>query len=169
MCVFVFKQQQDGLSAQFSQMNLVRQPSGDAPDPHTGLYPQSLVLQNPPPTGYMLSSAGQPMSGHAYPHPTPVNQAVLQPHGYIQQPMQQVQAHVRGTLPASCDHRRGFMMRCVVCVSAGVGVLLRSGTVFALQPTLQSGDAGTLQRPPESDTATATDRYKHTPTEALPV
>ncbi|XP_048024193.1 R3H domain-containing protein 1 isoform X7 [Megalobrama amblycephala] len=84
--------QQDSLNAQFSQMNLVRQPSSDAPDPHTGLYPQSLVLQNHPSTGYMLPSAGQPMSGHAYPHPTPVNQPVLQPHGYIQQPMQQVSA-----------------------------------------------------------------------------
>ncbi|XP_059425268.1 R3H domain-containing protein 2-like isoform X6 [Carassius carassius] len=85
--------QQDGLSAQFSQMNLVRQPSGDAPDPHTGLYPQSLVLQNPPPSGYMLPSAGQPMSSHTYPHhPPAVNQAHLQPHGYIQQPMQQVSA-----------------------------------------------------------------------------
>uniref|UniRef100_A0A671SE21 R3H domain containing 1 n=1 Tax=Sinocyclocheilus anshuiensis TaxID=1608454 RepID=A0A671SE21_9TELE len=82
----------DGLSAQFSQMNLIRQPSGDAPDPHTGLYPQSLLLQNPPPTGYMLSSAGQPMSGHTYPHLTAINQAVLQPHGYIQQPVQQVSA-----------------------------------------------------------------------------
>lgn len=48
-----------------------------------------------------------------------------------------------------------------VCVSAGVCVLLRSGTVFALQPTLQSHGTGTLQRPPESDTATAADRYKH--------
>ncbi|XP_051764887.1 R3H domain-containing protein 1 isoform X3 [Ctenopharyngodon idella] len=85
-------QQQDGLNTQFSQMNLVRQPSGDAPDPHTGLYPQSLVLQNHPSSGYMLPSAGQPMSSHAYPHPTPVNQPVLQPHGYIQQPMQQVSA-----------------------------------------------------------------------------
>ncbi|XP_057182291.1 R3H domain-containing protein 1 isoform X3 [Triplophysa rosa] len=84
--------QQDGLSAQFSQMNFVRQTSGDAQDPHTGLYPQSLVLQNPPSTGYMLQTAGQPMSGHAYPQPTPVNQTVLQPHGYMQQPVQQVSA-----------------------------------------------------------------------------
>ncbi|XP_026091490.1 R3H domain-containing protein 2 isoform X8 [Carassius auratus] len=102
-------QQQDGLSAQFGQMNLVRQPSGDAPDPHTGLYPQSLVLQNPPPTGYMLSSAGQPMSGHAYPHPTPVNQAVLQPHGYIQQPMQQQVSAcycAPGQYPHSTQHYR---------------------------------------------------------------
>ncbi|XP_059399759.1 R3H domain-containing protein 2-like isoform X7 [Carassius carassius] len=102
-------QQQDGLSAQFGQMNLVRQPSGDAPDPHTGLYPQSLVLQNPPPTGYMLSSVGQPMSGHAYPHPTPVNQAVLQPHGYIQQPMQQQVSAcycAPGQYPHSTQHYR---------------------------------------------------------------
>ncbi|XP_059399757.1 R3H domain-containing protein 1-like isoform X5 [Carassius carassius] len=101
--------QQDGLSAQFGQMNLVRQPSGDAPDPHTGLYPQSLVLQNPPPTGYMLSSVGQPMSGHAYPHPTPVNQAVLQPHGYIQQPMQQQVSAcycAPGQYPHSTQHYR---------------------------------------------------------------
>lgn len=85
-------QQQDGLSAQFGQMNLVRQTSSEAQDPHTGLYPQSLVLQNPPPTGYMLQSAGQPMNHHAYPPPTPVNQSVLQPHGYMQQPVQQVSA-----------------------------------------------------------------------------
>nr|XP_055072616.1 R3H domain-containing protein 2-like isoform X6 [Misgurnus anguillicaudatus] len=84
--------QQDGLSAQFGQMNLVRQTSSEAQDPHTGLYPQSLVLQNPPPTGYMLQSAGQPMNHHAYPPPTPVNQSVLQPHGYMQQPVQQVSA-----------------------------------------------------------------------------
>nr|XP_055073261.1 R3H domain-containing protein 2 isoform X5 [Misgurnus anguillicaudatus] len=83
---------QDGLSAQFGQMNLVRQTSSEAQDPHTGLYPQSLVLQNPPPTGYMLQSAGQPMNHHAYPPPTPVNQSVLQPHGYMQQPVQQVSA-----------------------------------------------------------------------------
>lgn len=101
----VFKQQQDGLSAQFSQMNLVRQTSGEAQDPHTGLYPQSLVLQNPPPTGYMLQTAGQPMSGHAYPPPTPVNQTVLQPHGYIQQPMQQVRSRLLRCLSA---HRFNF-------------------------------------------------------------
>nr|XP_055073262.1 R3H domain-containing protein 2 isoform X6 [Misgurnus anguillicaudatus] len=87
-----FLSQQDGLSAQFGQMNLVRQTSSEAQDPHTGLYPQSLVLQNPPPTGYMLQSAGQPMNHHAYPPPTPVNQSVLQPHGYMQQPVQQVSA-----------------------------------------------------------------------------
>lgn len=103
-------QQQDGLSAQFSQMNLVRQPSGDAPDPHTGLYPQSLVLQNPPPTSYMLPSAGQPMSGHAYPHPPAINQALLQPHGYIQQPMQQVSAcyYAPGQYSHSSQHYRAM-------------------------------------------------------------
>ncbi|XP_056615679.1 R3H domain-containing protein 1 isoform X8 [Triplophysa dalaica] len=87
-----YTMQQDGLSAQFSQMNFVRQTSGEAQDPHTGLYPQSLVLQNPPSTGYMLQTAGQPMGGHAYPQHTPVNQTVLQPHGYMQQPVQQVSA-----------------------------------------------------------------------------
>ncbi|XP_073793487.1 R3H domain-containing protein 1 isoform X8 [Danio rerio] len=96
-------QQQDGLSAQFSHMNLVRQASGEAPDPHTGLYPQSLLLQNnqapppapppppPPPTGYMISSAGQTISP-AYQHHTAVNQTVLQPHAYMQTPLQQVSA-----------------------------------------------------------------------------
>ncbi|XP_073793507.1 R3H domain-containing protein 1 isoform X14 [Danio rerio] len=95
--------QQDGLSAQFSHMNLVRQASGEAPDPHTGLYPQSLLLQNnqapppapppppPPPTGYMISSAGQTISP-AYQHHTAVNQTVLQPHAYMQTPLQQVSA-----------------------------------------------------------------------------
>lgn len=94
-------QQQDGLSAQFSHMNLVRQASGEAPDPHSGLYPQSLLLQNnqapppapppPPPAGYMIPSAGQTISP-AYQHHTAVSQTVLQPHGYMQTPLHQVSA-----------------------------------------------------------------------------
>ncbi|XP_056303365.1 LOW QUALITY PROTEIN: R3H domain-containing protein 1 [Danio aesculapii] len=95
--------QQDGLSAQFSHMNLVRQASGEAPDPHSGLYPHSLLLQNnqapppapppppPPPTGYMIPSTGQTISP-AYQHHTAVNQTVLQPHAYMQTPLQQVSA-----------------------------------------------------------------------------
>uniref|UniRef100_A0A8C1AC99 R3H domain containing 1 n=1 Tax=Cyprinus carpio carpio TaxID=630221 RepID=A0A8C1AC99_CYPCA len=150
----VLKQQQDGLSAQFSQMNLVRQPSGDAPDPHTGLYPQSLVLQNPPPTGYMLSSAGQPMSGHAYPHPTPVNQAVLQPHGYIQQPMQQVSACycAPGQYSHSTQHYRAVTP---VHYSAPQSQTLppqQTGfqTVMPAQPPSYQGMMGIQQTPNQS-------------------
>uniref|UniRef100_A0A9J8BD36 R3H domain containing 1 n=1 Tax=Cyprinus carpio carpio TaxID=630221 RepID=A0A9J8BD36_CYPCA len=146
--------QQDGLSAQFSQMNLVRQPSGDAPDPHTGLYPQSLVLQNPPPTGYMLSSAGQPMSGHAYPHPTPVNQAVLQPHGYIQQPMQQVSACycAPGQYSHSTQHYRAVTP---VHYSAPQSQTLppqQTGfqTVMPAQPPSYQGMMGIQQTPNQS-------------------
>uniref|UniRef100_A0A9J8C1L6 R3H domain containing 1 n=1 Tax=Cyprinus carpio carpio TaxID=630221 RepID=A0A9J8C1L6_CYPCA len=145
---------QDGLSAQFSQMNLVRQPSGDAPDPHTGLYPQSLVLQNPPPTGYMLSSAGQPMSGHAYPHPTPVNQAVLQPHGYIQQPMQQVSACycAPGQYSHSTQHYRAVTP---VHYSAPQSQTLppqQTGfqTVMPAQPPSYQGMMGIQQTPNQS-------------------
>ncbi|TRY91998.1 hypothetical protein DNTS_013798 [Danionella cerebrum] len=98
--------QQDGLSAQFSHMNLVRQASGDGPDPHTSLYPQSLLLQSPAPTGYVLSSTGQAMSGPIYPHPS---QTVLQAHGYMHQPLQQVPACycTPGQYSHSSQHYRG--------------------------------------------------------------
>ncbi|XP_072527240.1 R3H domain-containing protein 1 isoform X4 [Salminus brasiliensis] len=83
-------QQQDSLGSQFSQMSLVRQASGDVSEPQPGLFPPSMVLQNPPPSGYILPQPGQPVHGHAYPPPTPVNQPIIQQQGYIQQPVQQM-------------------------------------------------------------------------------
>ncbi|XP_072527238.1 R3H domain-containing protein 1 isoform X2 [Salminus brasiliensis] len=84
------QQQQDSLGSQFSQMSLVRQASGDVSEPQPGLFPPSMVLQNPPPSGYILPQPGQPVHGHAYPPPTPVNQPIIQQQGYIQQPVQQM-------------------------------------------------------------------------------
>ncbi|XP_036427104.1 R3H domain-containing protein 1-like isoform X7 [Colossoma macropomum] len=94
--------QQDNLSAQFSHMSLVRQPSGEGRDAHTAMYPSSVVLQAPPPpppppqqqAGYMVPSPGQsvPAPPYSTPGPAPVNQPVMQQQGYMQQPMQQMPA-----------------------------------------------------------------------------
>ncbi|XP_022523640.1 R3H domain-containing protein 1 isoform X7 [Astyanax mexicanus] len=95
--------QQDNLSAQFSHMSLVRQPSGEGRDAHTAMYPSSVVLQAPPPppppppqqqAGYMVPSPGQSIPAPAYSTqgPAPVNQPVMQQQGYMQQPMQQMPA-----------------------------------------------------------------------------
>uniref|UniRef100_A0A8B9KC54 R3H domain containing 1 n=1 Tax=Astyanax mexicanus TaxID=7994 RepID=A0A8B9KC54_ASTMX len=94
---------QDNLSAQFSHMSLVRQPSGEGRDAHTAMYPSSVVLQAPPPppppppqqqAGYMVPSPGQSIPAPAYSTqgPAPVNQPVMQQQGYMQQPMQQMPA-----------------------------------------------------------------------------
>uniref|UniRef100_A0A8B9LMI8 R3H domain containing 1 n=1 Tax=Astyanax mexicanus TaxID=7994 RepID=A0A8B9LMI8_ASTMX len=83
--------QQDSLGSQFSQMTLARQTSGDLSEPQPGLFPPSMVLQNPPPSGYILPQPGQPVHGPAYPPPTPVNQpTIIQQQGYLQQPVQQM-------------------------------------------------------------------------------
>lgn len=79
-------------------MSLARQPSGEARDGHTAMYPSSMVLQAPPPpqqAGYLVPPHGQSMpTPAAYstpaPGPVPVNQPVMQQQGYMQQPMQQV-------------------------------------------------------------------------------
>ncbi|XP_066511798.1 R3H domain-containing protein 1-like isoform X2 [Hoplias malabaricus] len=84
-------QQQDSLGSQFSQMSLVRQASGEVSETQSGLFPHSMVLQNPP-SGYMIPHPGQPVSGPAYPPLTPVNQPIIQQQGYIQQPVQQMPA-----------------------------------------------------------------------------
>uniref|UniRef100_A0A8B9LJY3 R3H domain containing 1 n=1 Tax=Astyanax mexicanus TaxID=7994 RepID=A0A8B9LJY3_ASTMX len=85
------QQQQDSLGSQFSQMTLARQTSGDLSEPQPGLFPPSMVLQNPPPSGYILPQPGQPVHGPAYPPPTPVNQpTIIQQQGYLQQPVQQM-------------------------------------------------------------------------------
>ncbi|XP_056144956.1 R3H domain-containing protein 1-like isoform X2 [Lampris incognitus] len=87
--------QQDNLGAQFSHMSLGRQASGENRDAHTAMYPSPVVLQAPPQqAGYMVPPPSQPVPAPAYstPAPPPVNQPVMQQQGYIQQPMQQMQA-----------------------------------------------------------------------------
>uniref|UniRef100_A0A8B9KDA0 R3H domain-containing protein n=1 Tax=Astyanax mexicanus TaxID=7994 RepID=A0A8B9KDA0_ASTMX len=110
--------QQDNLSAQFSHMSLVRQPSGEGRDAHTAMYPSSVVLQAPPPppppppqqqAGYMVPSPGQSIPAPAYSTqgPAPVNQPVMQQQGYMQQPMQQVACYCApGQYPLSSQQYR---------------------------------------------------------------
>ncbi|XP_058889838.1 R3H domain-containing protein 1-like isoform X4 [Acipenser ruthenus] len=82
---------QENLGAQFSQMNLVRQPSNEAPDAHTAMFPSSVVLQPPQHTGYIMAHPGQQVPAPTYSNSgPPVNQQVLQQQGYMQQPMQQM-------------------------------------------------------------------------------
>uniref|UniRef100_A0AAR2JNQ5 R3H domain containing 1 n=1 Tax=Pygocentrus nattereri TaxID=42514 RepID=A0AAR2JNQ5_PYGNA len=61
-CVFVL--QQDSLGSQFSQMSLVQQASGEVSETQPALFPPSMVLQNPPPSGYMMPQPGQSVPGH---------------------------------------------------------------------------------------------------------
>ncbi|XP_041119816.1 R3H domain-containing protein 1-like isoform X11 [Polyodon spathula] len=83
--------QQENLGAQFSQMNLVRQPSNEAPDAHTAMFPSSVVLQPPQHTGYIIAHSGQQVPAPTYSNSgPPVNQQVLQQQGYMQQPVQQM-------------------------------------------------------------------------------
>ncbi|MGH0151152.1 UNVERIFIED_CONTAM: hypothetical protein FKN15_042095 [Acipenser sinensis] len=83
--------QEENLGAQFSQMNLVRQPSNEAPDAHTAMFPSSVVLQPPQHTGYIMAHPGQQVPAPTYSNSgPPVNQQVLQQQGYMQQPMQQM-------------------------------------------------------------------------------
>uniref|UniRef100_A0A8B9KDJ4 R3H domain-containing protein n=1 Tax=Astyanax mexicanus TaxID=7994 RepID=A0A8B9KDJ4_ASTMX len=110
--------QVDNLSAQFSHMSLVRQPSGEGRDAHTAMYPSSVVLQAPPPppppppqqqAGYMVPSPGQSIPAPAYSTqgPAPVNQPVMQQQGYMQQPMQQVACYCApGQYPLSSQQYR---------------------------------------------------------------
>ncbi|XP_033868913.1 R3H domain-containing protein 1-like isoform X3 [Acipenser ruthenus] len=82
---------EENLGAQFSQMNLVRQPSNEAPDAHTAMFPSSVVLQPPHHTGYIMAHPGQQVPAPTYSNSgPPVNQQVLQQQGFMQQPMQQM-------------------------------------------------------------------------------
>ncbi|KAK6485181.1 R3H domain-containing protein 1-like isoform X2 [Huso huso] len=82
---------EENLGAQFSQMNLVRQPSNEAPDAHAAMFPSSVVLQPPQHTGYIMAHPGQQVPAPTYSNSgPPVNQQVLQQQGFMQQPMQQM-------------------------------------------------------------------------------
>ncbi|XP_072435782.1 R3H domain-containing protein 1-like isoform X2 [Chiloscyllium punctatum] len=82
---------QESLGAQFSQMSLGRQPSAEAPDSHTAIFPSSVMLQPQQQPGFIMASPGQPLPTSNYSASGPsVNQQVLQQQGYVQQPMQQL-------------------------------------------------------------------------------
>ncbi|XP_078408587.1 R3H domain-containing protein 1 isoform X20 [Cetorhinus maximus] len=82
---------QESLGAQFSQMSLGRQPSAEAPDTHTAIFPSSVVLQPQQQPGFIMASPGQPLPTSNYSASGPsVNQQVLQQQGYMQQPIQQL-------------------------------------------------------------------------------
>ncbi|KAG2458962.1 R3HD1 protein, partial [Polypterus senegalus] len=78
--------QQDNLGVQFSQLSIARQPSSDASDGHTAMFPSSVVLQPPQQAGYIVAQPGQPVPAPTYcTTGPPVNQQVVQQQGYMQQ------------------------------------------------------------------------------------
>ncbi|XP_048870815.1 R3H domain-containing protein 2-like isoform X9 [Brienomyrus brachyistius] len=78
--------QQDNLGAQFSHMSLARQPSAEAPEGHTAVYPSSMVLQPGQQGGYIVPPPGQPVPpASAFPGSAPsTGQPVVQ-QTYVQQ------------------------------------------------------------------------------------
>ncbi|XP_053831255.1 cAMP-regulated phosphoprotein 21 isoform X6 [Vidua macroura] len=81
----------DDMTAQFNQMSLSRQSSGDNPESPSGpVYPSPILQQPAQQTGYILASPSQqlPPGGFTGSGP-PVSQQVLQPpppQGFVQQP-----------------------------------------------------------------------------------
>ncbi|XP_031201401.1 cAMP-regulated phosphoprotein 21 isoform X14 [Mastomys coucha] len=80
------------LAAQFSQLSMSRQSSGDTPEPPSGtVYPASLMPQTAQPPSYVITSAGQQLSTGGFSDSgPPISQQVLQappsPQGFVQQP-----------------------------------------------------------------------------------
>uniref|UniRef100_A0A8C6IDK5 Cyclic AMP-regulated phosphoprotein, 21 n=1 Tax=Mus spicilegus TaxID=10103 RepID=A0A8C6IDK5_MUSSI len=80
------------LAAQFSQLSMSRQSSGDTPEPPSGtVYPASLMPQTAQPQSYVITSAGQQLSTGGFSDSgPPISQQVLQappsPQGFVQQP-----------------------------------------------------------------------------------
>uniref|UniRef100_A0A8C3VIK0 cAMP regulated phosphoprotein 21 n=1 Tax=Catharus ustulatus TaxID=91951 RepID=A0A8C3VIK0_CATUS len=84
--------QRDDMTAQFNQMSLSRQSSGDNPESPSGpVYPSPILQQPAQQTGYIMASPSQqlPPGGFTSSGP-PVSQQVLQPppppQGFVQQP-----------------------------------------------------------------------------------
>ncbi|XP_059123135.1 cAMP-regulated phosphoprotein 21 isoform X10 [Peromyscus eremicus] len=80
------------VAAQFSQLSMSRQSSGDTPEPPSGtVYPGSLMPQPAQPPSYVITSAGQQLSTGGFSDSgPPISQQVLQappsPQGFVQQP-----------------------------------------------------------------------------------
>ncbi|KAK7816872.1 hypothetical protein U0070_021669 [Myodes glareolus] len=84
--------QREEVAAQFSQLSMSRQSSGDTPEPPSGpVYPASLMPQPAQPPSYVITSAGQQLSTAGFSDSgPPISQQVLQappsPQGFVQQP-----------------------------------------------------------------------------------
>lgn len=84
--------QREEVAAQFSQLSMSRQSSGDTPEPPSGtVYPASLMPQPAQPPSYVITSAGQQLSTGGFSDTgPPISQQVLQappsPQGFVQQP-----------------------------------------------------------------------------------
>ncbi|XP_041533362.1 cAMP-regulated phosphoprotein 21 isoform X4 [Microtus oregoni] len=80
------------VAAQFSQLSMSRQSSGDTPEPPSGpVYQASLMPQPAQPPSYVITSAGQQLSTGGFSDSgPPISQQVLQappsPQGFVQQP-----------------------------------------------------------------------------------
>ncbi|XP_005348076.1 cAMP-regulated phosphoprotein 21 isoform X7 [Microtus ochrogaster] len=80
------------VAAQFSQLSMSRQSSGDTPEPPSGpVYQASLIPQPAQPPSYVITSAGQQLSTGGFSDSgPPISQQVLQappsPQGFVQQP-----------------------------------------------------------------------------------
>ncbi|XP_042137761.1 cAMP-regulated phosphoprotein 21 isoform X4 [Peromyscus maniculatus bairdii] len=80
------------VAAQFSQLSMSRQSSGDTPEPPSAtVYPGSLMPQPAQPPSYVITSAGQQLSTGGFSDSgPPISQQVLQappsPQGFVQQP-----------------------------------------------------------------------------------
>ncbi|GAB1294756.1 cAMP-regulated phosphoprotein 21 [Apodemus speciosus] len=83
--------QREELAAQFSQLSMSRQSSGDTPEPPSGpVYPASLMPQTAQPPSYVITSSQQLSTGGFSDSGPPISQQVLQappsPQGFVQQP-----------------------------------------------------------------------------------
>ncbi|KAH0519526.1 cAMP-regulated phosphoprotein 21 [Microtus ochrogaster] len=84
--------QREEVAAQFSQLSMSRQSSGDTPEPPSGpVYQASLMPQPAQPPSYVITSAGQQLSTGGFSDSgPPISQQVLQappsPQGFVQQP-----------------------------------------------------------------------------------
>ncbi|XP_051566565.1 R3H domain-containing protein 1-like isoform X2 [Myxocyprinus asiaticus] len=105
----IIAQPQDNLSGQFSHMTLVRQPSGDARDAHTVVYPSPVTLQSPTPlpqqqAGYMVPSPRQTVPTSAFPATATVNQPIIQPQQSYMHP-QMAACYCSSSQYSVCGHQ----------------------------------------------------------------
>ncbi|XP_017590159.1 PREDICTED: cAMP-regulated phosphoprotein 21 isoform X2 [Corvus brachyrhynchos] len=82
--------QRDDMTAQFNQMSLSRQSSGDNPESPSGpVYPSPILQQPAQQTGYIMASPSQQLPPGGVTGSRPTTQQVLQPpppQGFVQQP-----------------------------------------------------------------------------------
>ncbi|XP_077185320.1 R3H domain-containing protein 2 isoform X5 [Paroedura picta] len=101
--------QAEELNSPFGQISLSRQGSTEAPDPSSAILPPPLLPQHPQQTGFIMASAGQPITASNYSASghTATAQQVLQPQSYMQPPQQiQVSYYPPGQYPSSSQQYR---------------------------------------------------------------